>query len=94
MLRSADTATRKPLADMEPEELRTWLVERRTRLVTHKQFVRRYLSRRRVRRHGRQTYADRQYYRFQALADDLLDGVMNNIDQQIQCAASEKESTP
>lgn len=89
----AESTTRKALADMDPEELREWLLERQKRLVAHRRFVERDLNRRRVRRHGRPTYADRQYSRFRSLADDLLellDGVICNIDQQMQCATSEE----
>ena len=90
------TTTRRCLADMEPKELRQWLLERKKRLVSHKRFVQQYLHRRHLRRHGKQTYADRQYNRFQALADDLLellDGVICNIDQQVRPPADEKEET-
>ncbi len=92
-----ESPARKALADMDPEELRQWLLERQKRLVAHKRFVQWDLNRRRVRRHGRPTYADRQYSRFQVLANDLLElleGVVANIDQQMQRATSEKESMP
>ena len=95
MSRTTTTTTRKCLADMEPQELRHWLLERQKRLVTHKRFVQRDLNRRRVHYHGKRTYAERQYSRFQVLADDLLElleGVVTNIDQQMQCATS-KEGT-
>lgn len=72
---------------MEPQELRLWLLERQKRLVTDKPFVQRYQDRHQVRRHGNQTYADRQYSRFQVLADDLLeliDSVIANVDQYAQ----------
>ncbi len=91
-----EATARKALADMNPEELYQWLVKRRKLLTRHKRFVQRYLNRRRVRRHGRQTYADRQYCRFQVLADDLLElleSVITNIDQQMRHAANKKEST-
>ena len=81
---------------MEPQELRQWLLERQKRLVAHKRFVQRDLNRRRVHYHGKRTYTERQYSRFQVLADDLLellDGVICNIDQQLQCATGEKEGT-
>ena|SRR5258708_27509690 len=96
MASMVEATTRKALADMEPQELRQWLLERRKLLAHHKQFVRRYLNRRRVRHRGKQTYADRQYCRFQVLSDDLLElleSVITNIDQQMQHAANEKEST-
>ena len=96
MSSATHTTTRKALADMEPQELRQWLLERQKRLITHKQFVQRYLNRRRVRRHSRQNYADRQYCQFQALADDLLellDSVVFNVEQHTQDATSEKVSS-
>ena len=87
MSSATHATTRKDLADMEPQELRQWLLERQKRLVAHKRFVRRDLNRRRVHHHGKRTYADRQYSRFQVLADDLLellDGVICNIEQHTQ----------
>jgi hypothetical protein len=77
---------------MEPQELRAWLLERQKRLVNHKRFVQQHLNRRQLHRHGKQSYADRQYCRFQALADDLLellDGVICNIEQQMREEADE-----
>lgn len=94
--RITTTTARKCLADMEPQELRQWLFERQKRLVAHKHFVQQSLNRRRVHHHGKRTSIDRQYSRFQILADDLLellDGVICNIDQQMQCATGEKEGT-
>jgi hypothetical protein len=88
------TPTRACLADMEPQELRAWLLERQKRLVNHKHFVLQHLNRRQLHRHGKQSYADRQYCRFQALADDLLellDGVICNIEQQMREEADEKQ---
>jgi len=79
---------------MEPQELRQWLLERQKRLISHKHFVQQYLNRRQPRRHGKQTYADRRYCRFQALADDLLellDGVIYNIEQHMQNATDENQ---
>ncbi len=38
------TTTRKCLADVEPEELRAWLIQRRKWLTGHKRFVQRYLQ--------------------------------------------------
>ena len=86
------TTTRVCLADMGLEELRAWLLERQKRLVIHKRFVQQHLNRRQLHRHGKQSYADRQYCRFQALADDLLElleGVICNIEQEIQAEADE-----
>jgi hypothetical protein len=80
------TTTRKCLADVEPEELRAWLIQHRKWLTGHKRFVQRYLDRRAHRR-GKQTYTDRQYTAFQVLADDLLeliDSVVANVDQYAQ----------
>ena len=80
------SAIRKPLADVEPEELRAWLIQRRRWLTDHKRFVQRYLDRRAHRR-GKQTYTGRQYTAFQVLADDLLeliDSVVANVDQYAQ----------
>ncbi len=77
---------RKSLADMEPEELRKWLVERRTQLTNHHRFIQEYLDRR-AGRGRKKTYSystDRQYARFQTLANDLrelLDAVIANVDQ-------------
>lgn len=86
---TVNTTTRKCLADMEPQELRRWLVERRKRLANHKQFVQRYFHRRGRRAHcgKRRTSTERQYSRFQALTDDLLelvDSVITNIDRYAQ----------
>ncbi len=86
MFNITDTTTRKCLADVEPEELREWLIQRRKWLTDHKRFVQRYLDSRAHRR-GKQTYTDRQYTAFQMLADDLLeliDSVVANIDQYAQ----------
>ena len=88
------TTTRTCLADMEAQELRAWLLERQKRLVTHKRFVQQHLNRRQLHRHGKRTHADRQYCRFQALADDLLellDGVICNIEQEMRAEAGEKQ---
>ncbi len=88
------TPTRVCLADMEPQELRAWLLERQKRLVTHKRFVQQHLNRRQLHRHAKQSYADRQYCRFQALADDLLElleGVICNIEQEMRAEADEQQ---
>lgn len=88
------TPTRVCLADMGPQELRAWLLERQKRLVTHKLFVQQHLNRRQLHCHGKQSYADRQYCRFQALADDLLElleGVICNIEQEMQAEADEQQ---
>ena len=88
------TTTRVCLDDMEPQELRAWLLERQKRLANHKRFVQQHLNRRQLRRHGTQTYADRQYCRFQALADDLLElleGVICNIEQEMRAEAGEQQ---
>jgi len=80
------TTTRKCLADVEPEELRAWLIQRRKWLTDYKRFVQRYLDRR-AHRLGKQTSTDRQYVAFQGLADDLLeliDSVVANVDQYAQ----------
>lgn len=95
MASMVEATARKALADMDPEELRQWLVKRRKLLTDHKRFVQRYLHRRQ-RRCGqqKQTYTDRQYTRFQRLADDLLellDGVISNIEQHTQDAADENQ---
>ncbi len=90
-----EATTKKSLADMNPEELYQWLVKRRKLLTRHKRFVQRYLDRRR-RWRGKQSYNDREYIRFQRLADDLLellDGVLFNVEQHTQDAPSEKEGT-
>ncbi len=78
-----EAPARRRLADMTPGELRQWLVERRKLFADHKRFIRRYV-RRRAERGGKPTYTDRQYLKFQFLADDLLellDSVIANIDQ-------------
>ena len=88
------TPARVCLADMELEKLRAWLLDRQKRLVTHKRFVQQHLNHRQLHHHGKQSYADRQYYRFQALADDLLElleGVICNIDQEMQAEADEQQ---
>ncbi len=54
MASMVEATTRKALADMEPQELRQWLLERRKLLVHHKRFVQRYLNRRHHQR-GKQT---------------------------------------
>ncbi len=94
MSRITTTPIRTCLTDMEPQELRQWLLERQKRLVSHKRFVQQYLNRRQLCPHGKRTCADRQYNRFQTLADDLLellDGVICNIEQHIQNAADENQ---
>ena len=61
-------------------------MKRRKLLTYHKRLDQRYLDRRQCQRGNRKpTHTDRQYSRFQTLADDrleLLDGVIANIDQQ------------
>jgi hypothetical protein len=94
MSQNTTTTTGMCLADMEPQELRRWLLERQKRLVNHRHFVQQYLHRRQLHRHGKQTYADRQYSRFQALADDLvelLEEVICNIEQHLQDATEEDQ---
>ncbi|SRR5260370_36095811 len=76
-----ETATRKPLAEMDPGELRQGLPDRRQQLVHHKRFIRRYLHRR-----ARLSAASRSILtgniRFQVLSSDLLellDGVIGAL---------------
>jgi hypothetical protein len=80
------------LADLKPQELRAWLCQRQKWLADHQRCVRRYLARR-AQRHPVKTFADRQYIGFVKLADDLLDlldGVLANVEQDIQQAESEE----
>jgi hypothetical protein len=66
-----EVPTRKALADIDPEELRQWLMKRRQLLTYHKRLVQRYLDRRQRQRGNRKpTHTDRQYSRFQTLAGD------------------------
>jgi hypothetical protein len=94
MSQNTTTTTKRYLADMEPQELRRWLLERQKRLVSHRRFVQQYLHHRQLHRHCKQTYADRQYSQFQALADDLvelLEEVICNIEQHLQDATEEDQ---
>ena len=97
MASMVEATTRKALADMEPQELRQWLLERRKLLVHHKRFVQRYLNRRQHQRgKQKQTYTDREYNQFQRLANDLLellDSVVFNVEQHTQDVTSEKVSS-
>ena len=78
-----ETATRKPLAEMDPGELRQCLLDRRQQLVHHKRFIQRYLHRRARPQRSQQTCTDRQY-RVPGSVDllGLLDGVVASVDQQ------------
>jgi len=92
-----EATARKALADMDPEELHQWLVQRRKLLTHYKRFVQRYLVRRQHQRGNREPiHTDRQYVQFQRLANDLLellDSVVFNVEQHTQDATSEKEGT-
>jgi molecular chaperone GrpE (heat shock protein) len=61
---------RKRLQDMEPQEARTWLHTRQAELADFRDYVQRYLDKRK-RRH-QHTRTDERYNAFQGLATDLL----------------------